>query len=333
VLLKEFRQWIEQAVPAANEPGAASPEEWPAPEARLKALLDLLKSSPDVFSVTPEQEREFAGGAFAEASAADALERAIKRLNDRGTALPWICRYVVEQFQAGKLKGARLEAAARVLTEFYKRTVSVPALWGRLEFRIAAQRGEGPAPRLGEEAVARYLADLGANGPEAGHAPQGPFGWYQTSGAFFPGPPPMPANFQNLITGSHHERVYVLLSNQPRDTMLTAWGDSNPWRIKNVAAGDDGQGHWVINLELDEEGGRRFAALTETHLNQRLAVLVDDQVLSVPTIRSKITDKLQITGNFSKEEVKGLVAALMDGMTPLAPTSEPARNAAGPLHR
>jgi len=45
----------------------------------------------------------------------------------------------------------------------------------------------------------------------------------------------------------------------------------------------------------------------------RWPFLVDDQVLSVPTIRSKITDKLQITGNFSKEEVKGLVAALMDG--------------------
>lgn len=109
----------------------------------------------------------------------------------------------------------------------------------------------------------------------------------------------------------------MLLSNRPAETMLTLWGDSNPWRIVDIGVTLDGGApeHPAIRLSLNQEGGWRMGALTETHVGWPMAALVDDEVLSIPMIRAKVTEAIVITGAFTKEEVKELVNRLETGVS------------------
>ncbi|HZZ29095.1 MAG TPA: M56 family metallopeptidase [Pirellulales bacterium] len=65
-----------------------------------------------------------------------------------------------------------------------------------------------------------------------------------------------------------------------------------------------------ISITLTEAGGEKMEALTAANLLKRLAVLVDGKVLVAPRIQSKISDKMQLTGNFSKEELEQLSKTL-----------------------
>jgi hypothetical protein len=71
---------------------------------------------PSLLLVTPEQERQFAAGKFDDALNAKAVERACKLFKDLGVHLPSFSQYLVNEFQDGKLSGARLELVRRILT-------------------------------------------------------------------------------------------------------------------------------------------------------------------------------------------------------------------------
>ena len=68
--------------------------------------------------------------------------------------------------------------------------------------------------------------------------------------------------------------------------------------------------HPAISIELDEAGGRRLGELTQQNLNRPLAMIIDNRVVMVPTIHSKITNQVQITGQFALENLDRLVKSL-----------------------
>jgi protein-export membrane protein SecD len=51
----------------------------------------------------------------------------------------------------------------------------------------------------------------------------------------------------------------------------------------------------VVNFELDSKGSRTFSRLTGQHINEPLAIVIDDLVESAPNIESRITKRGQIT--------------------------------------
>ncbi len=51
----------------------------------------------------------------------------------------------------------------------------------------------------------------------------------------------------------------------------------------------------VVNFELDSDGARRFSRLTGQHIEDHLAIVIDDRVESAPVIQSRISKKGQIT--------------------------------------
>jgi preprotein translocase subunit SecD len=71
---------------------------------------------------------------------------------------------------------------------------------------------------------------------------------------------------------------------------------------------------WMVTLRLDEEGARLFEQLTadlaaKQPPNNQLAIVVDDQVISAPTVQSAIPGgQIQITGNFTQAEAEKLAA-------------------------
>jgi len=136
----------------------------------------------------------------------------------------------------------------------------------------------------------------------------------------------------DLITATNKGRQYVLLS-RGWDERILAF--SPPGQLKSVRCSKDAQGRPVIELEFSEWAARRLAALSEVFRGNRLAVLVDDKVIGTPMLESKLTDKLQICGNFDEAEAQRLARLLQAGMiTPGETTSalpeKPAESAGQP---
>ncbi|WP_009966085.1 protein translocase subunit SecDF [Verrucomicrobium spinosum] len=68
---------------------------------------------------------------------------------------------------------------------------------------------------------------------------------------------------------------------------------------------------WVIHLKLDSAGSKIFADLTSAHIGENLAIIVDGEVLSAPTLRSAITGgNAEISGKFTQEEAQELASGL-----------------------
>ena len=72
-----------------------------------------------------------------------------------------------------------------------------------------------------------------------------------------------------------------------------------------------------VSLQFDNEGSRIFANVTGNHINEQLAVVLDDIVHSAPVINDKIRDgNAMITGIGEMEEAKDLVIVLRAGNLP-----------------
>lgn len=74
----------------------------------------------------------------------------------------------------------------------------------------------------------------------------------------------------------------------------------------------------LVGLEFNKEGADIFANITRDHKGETLAIILDGEVLSAPTIQDEIKDgKAQINGTFTGEEVKSLVRNLNYGALPV----------------
>jgi protein-export membrane protein SecD len=79
----------------------------------------------------------------------------------------------------------------------------------------------------------------------------------------------------------------------------------------------------TVSLQFDDEGAKIFEQLTEKFTGKPLAIFVDNQMLSAPVIREKISGgKAQISGGFTADEAKTLARNLNAGALPV-PIGEP----------
>ncbi|HQP12045.1 MAG TPA: protein translocase subunit SecD, partial [Candidatus Omnitrophota bacterium] len=86
-----------------------------------------------------------------------------------------------------------------------------------------------------------------------------------------------------------------------------------------------------ISFTLNGEGAKTFARLTRAHVNDRLAILLDGEVLSAPNISEPIlSGRGVITGQFTVEEASLLALALRSGSLP-APMHVEEERTIGPL--
>ena len=72
-----------------------------------------------------------------------------------------------------------------------------------------------------------------------------------------------------------------------------------------------------VSFTLDRLGAQKFAKATTTHVGKRLAIVLDNKVISAPSIREPITGGSgNITGNFSFQEATDLALLLRSGALP-----------------
>ena len=76
-------------------------------------------------------------------------------------------------------------------------------------------------------------------------------------------------------------------------------------------------GQPIINFTTTNDGIKLFSRVTGAHLEERMAIILDDQVYSAPTIRAKIRDgRSIIEGSGDLEEAKDLAIVLRAGALP-----------------
>jgi preprotein translocase subunit SecD len=75
-------------------------------------------------------------------------------------------------------------------------------------------------------------------------------------------------------------------------------------------------GQWQINFVLSNEAEKRFGPFTEQHRGQQMAIVLEHQVYSAPTIQSRIEDQGRIDGNFSQDAAHDLALVLRAGALP-----------------
>lgn len=73
----------------------------------------------------------------------------------------------------------------------------------------------------------------------------------------------------------------------------------------------------VVLMDFDSEGKRKFAKITGDHINEHLAILLDDKVQSAPRIETQIFGSASITGDFTFEEANYLSNILNAGAFPV----------------
>ncbi len=105
--------------------------------------------------------------------------------------------------------------------------------------------------------------------------------------------------------GSPKYPNYLLVEKGPRVT-----GEN----VEEASTQPSMQGKYEISLTLTTKGGEKFAEVTRNNVDRRLAIALDEEILSAPTIEEPITGgRASITGDFTAERAKALTTALNSG--------------------
>jgi preprotein translocase subunit SecD len=88
--------------------------------------------------------------------------------------------------------------------------------------------------------------------------------------------------------------------------------------VRHARSSPDGDspGRWETGFTLSQDGARRFEKYTQSNIGNRLAVVLDNQIRSVATIQSAISDSGRINGLATQEEAKDLALVLNTGALP-----------------
>jgi len=193
---------------------------------------------------------------------------------------------------------------------------------GVLEFRIAAT---GTTPD-----EARMRAELRQGGPKSVKSPElGWFklnkleGWYESAEQLqMLGSDPV-SYFKGrygYAADVYDGEIYLLLYTTPGASLVAGSGD---WKVAGARPSNDELGRPSIAFYMDAPGALRMRQLTNDNRGRPMAVLLDDEVYTAPTIQSEIGSNGQITGNFSVEEVNYVVRVLDAGSLAARLSPEP----------
>lgn len=88
--------------------------------------------------------------------------------------------------------------------------------------------------------------------------------------------------------------------------------------VKEAGAYIDSEGKYLVSLELNETGKEAFAKATEEFLGKQIAIKMDDEILTNPTVQSVITEgKASISGMASLEEANKIANIINSGALPV----------------
>lgn len=140
-----------------------------------------------------------------------------------------------------------------------------------------------------------------------------------------------PARGQNqqhgVIARPYAGRLYLLMHNDDVQAMTR----DQEWVVTGVNSAPGELGRPVVNFSLDGKGSSRMGKMTGANIGRPMAVLIDDKVLTTPTVQARLTAGVQISGDFSQSEINYLRdtmrAGSLDGQLSENPVSQQTVNA------
>lgn len=95
--------------------------------------------------------------------------------------------------------------------------------------------------------------------------------------------------------------------------LVSAFPDVTGERLVDAQVGFDEFNRVEVNFKLDSQGAREFRKLTGDNIGRNLGIVIDDIMISSPTIQSAIGGSGRITGIATPEEAKDLSLVLRSG--------------------
>lgn len=122
---------------------------------------------------------------------------------------------------------------------------------------------------------------------------------------------------------------YYILCHDTRALRLTP--AEGAWQVSRAFPDADQYGRPAIGFAMDAPGAILLGRLTQDNLGRFMAVLLDDEVYTAPTLQGAISARGQISGSFSPEEIQYIVRVLSGGSLQAKLSPEPLSvNAVGP---
>jgi len=88
--------------------------------------------------------------------------------------------------------------------------------------------------------------------------------------------------------------------------------------FKKAQAMSDGGTSWAVNFDLKPDSARKFGDLTARLIGKPLAIILDGNLISAPTVKSVISGGSgQISGDFTVEDAQDLAVQLNAGALPV----------------
>lgn len=109
------------------------------------------------------------------------------------------------------------------------------------------------------------------------------------------------------------------------DAQLTACDESVKYRLDVARASiadlagaraEQSQAGWAVTISFTPSGQSRWTDLTRDAIGKQVAIVVDDAVVSAPTIQAVIPGDAQISGSFDKAEASAIAASIGSGVLP-----------------
>src|SRR5258706_1031378 len=135
------------------------------------------------------------------------------------------------------------------------------------------------------------------------------------------------ADSDDAVRG-HHIEEYAgkrwLLAYTTADKSMVHKESERPWGLKRAFPEFDNRtGESVVGFEFEPQGAALFGELSGSHINQPLAIILDEKIISAPNLISRIEGNGIITGNRTDAELKYLVRTLNACSLPARLNDEP----------
>ena len=95
------------------------------------------------------------------------------------------------------------------------------------------------------------------------------------------------------------------------------------WKVSRAYQAADQLGRPAIGFQMDPSGASRMGALTGDNVGAHMAVLLDDEVFTAPTLNARITNQGIIEGEFTMEEINYVIRVLGAGSLQAKLSPEP----------
>lgn len=108
----------------------------------------------------------------------------------------------------------------------------------------------------------------------------------------------------NPVGSGEHMLEFVIRNSVDNEWVATELNETN--LVSATVKFNDEKNPYIL-LKFDEEGGKLFEKITEQSIEKQLAIFVNGEIISSPTVMQKISGgEAQIAGNFTTKEAEDL---------------------------